>query len=387
MIRFAWYAAVALLTVAALVLLWGVREAIALFLLSLAVAAAFRPGVRLLVRRGLPRIPALFAVYLSVVAVVAALLVLASGPLVRDLHSFVEDVTLGYEQAVTEWPESGTSLQRTIAGQLPPLSDLLEVLTGPEGAALAQQVFGAASGFFDLAGNLGLVLILSLYWSVDQTRFERLWLSLVPVTRRSIVRDVWREAEGCVGAYIRSEFTLSLIAGLTLSMGYAGLGAPYAAVLGLFGALARLIPWVGPLLAVLPAALLAWTVGPVQAVLVIVLGLGLLYALDLVLRPRILCREHYSALVLAVVLVAMAHAGGLLGVLLAPLVAVTIQVLVLGARRAPNAAAVPAGGIADLHERLERLKERVAREEQPPPPEVVNLLQRLDALLARASRR
>jgi hypothetical protein len=40
-----------------------------------------------------------------------------------------------------------------------------------------------------------LLTALSLYWSLDQQRFERLCLSLLPAETRVYARDSWRELE------------------------------------------------------------------------------------------------------------------------------------------------------------------------------------------------
>jgi predicted PurR-regulated permease PerM len=57
MIRVAWIAALVLVTLTVLLLLWQFSEAVVMFLISLAVAAAFRPMIETLsqrfVRKGL----------------------------------------------------------------------------------------------------------------------------------------------------------------------------------------------------------------------------------------------------------------------------------------------------------------------------------------------
>jgi len=47
-------------------------------------------------------------------------------------------------------------------------------------------------------------LSLAYYWLIEAAHFERLWLSLLPVGTRVRAREIWRNAEGAVGAYIRS---------------------------------------------------------------------------------------------------------------------------------------------------------------------------------------
>ncbi|MCZ7672142.1 MAG: AI-2E family transporter [Chloroflexi bacterium] len=76
-----------------------------------------------------------------------------------------------------------------------------------------------------MSGGL-VILFLSLYWSLDRVRFERLWLSLLPPEQRARARDIWQTIESDLGSYIRSEVAQSLLAGLLLGLGYWALGSP-----------------------------------------------------------------------------------------------------------------------------------------------------------------
>ncbi|MGZ9234032.1 MAG: hypothetical protein ACXW4E_00780 [Anaerolineales bacterium] len=76
--------------------------------------------------------------------------------------------------------------------QLPPSADFYRAITSPEGVPVLTGVFGIAQNFFSVIGQIALVLILSLYWSADQFRFERLGLSLLPEEHHSRALHIWR---------------------------------------------------------------------------------------------------------------------------------------------------------------------------------------------------
>ena len=115
-------------------------------------------------------------------------------------------------------------------------------------------MLGITLGAFDLLGQLMIVLVLSVYWSADQEHFKRLWLSLLPFERRARARLIWQTLESGLGAYLRSQVIQTVLAVILLGIGYQVLGLQYPVALALIGAIGWLIPWVGVLLAVIPAA-------------------------------------------------------------------------------------------------------------------------------------
>jgi len=394
--RIVWYTALVLTTLSGLVLLWQFRQAIVLFALSLATAAAFRPGVDILVRRGLRRGLALFLVYFTTLGIIGGAIFLISGPLIGDLQHAIDDLVGGYDDIITRWPTEGSAFQRWVSSQLPPLEVLYTNLTGEEGRSVIQSFMGAASSVFDVVGNLAIILILSMYWSVDTVRFERLWLSLVPVERRAHLRGIWRATEEGVGSYIRSRVIQSLVTGTLLWLGYYSMGLEYAALLALLGAFTRLIPWLGTILAIFPPLLVGLGSGPLTAILAALFTLLVLAAMELVLSPRFFTSQNYSSLLIVLVTIALAYGFGLLGLILAPPLAVAIQIIfektVQPTPAAPSSEILlPQPQVSTLSMELERLKERLAEARKqmeegdgPPAPETQNLINRLETLIERA---
>src|SRR3954465_7209988 len=115
--RLAWSTGVVLATGTAVFLVWELRATVILFILSLVIAATVRPLVDWFAARRLPRGLALLLTYAICVGFMVGLVVILSGPLVTDLQQLTKDVTSGYEQLRTQWP-NGTPFQRSLAQQL-----------------------------------------------------------------------------------------------------------------------------------------------------------------------------------------------------------------------------------------------------------------------------
>lgn len=384
MIRIARYTIIVVLTLIIILLLWQFSEAIVLFLLSLAVAAALRPIINAITGRKVPKRLALGIVYFLLVAAFASSLLLVGQSLLAELQKASDDFAASYDHAKAEWPKSGMLFQQALAEQLPPSADFYKALTGEGGIPVLEGAFGIAQNFFSTLGQIAIMLVLSLYWSADQFRFERLALSLLPEEYHPKALHVWRSIETGVGEYLRSEIVQSALAGLLLWLGYSVLGIRYPTLLAFWGAIARLIPWFGAVIAVLPALFIGIGISSVVGILATLYTIGILLTLKLIIEPRFFPRYKYSSLLIVLFVIALAEAFGFIGVILAPPLAVAVQILFrhLYPIAAPSFSSELSDQALSIKERLFNLKRRV---QAPTNREMVRLIDRLNQLVKRTT--
>jgi len=70
---------------------------------------------------------------------------------------------------------------------------------GQPGQLVLPAVLGFTQGLGGGFSAVLVILLLSLYWSINQIHFERLWLSLLPSGQRKQARGVWRTIEPDLG--------------------------------------------------------------------------------------------------------------------------------------------------------------------------------------------
>jgi predicted PurR-regulated permease PerM len=379
MTRIIRYTIVVVITLIFLLLLWQFSVAILLFLLSLAVAAALRPLISSITGRNVPKRLALGIVYFLLIAAIVSSLFLISQPLLAEIQLASDDLIANYDRIKAEWPLRGSTFQQTLAEQLPPSADFYQAITSSQGVPVLTGVFGIAQNFFSILGQIAIVLVLSLYWSADQFRFERLGLSLLPQEHHSRALHIWRSVETGVGAYLRSELIQSVIAGLLLWLGYSVLGIRYPVLLAMWGAIVRLIPWFGALIAVLPALFIGIGISSLVGILATFYTVGILLTLKLIIEPRFFPRYKYSSLLIVLFVIALAQAFGFLGVVLAPPLAVAVQILFqhLYPFATPTVPPEISEQTTSIKERLLQLRRRVQNLNQREAVRLVARLQRL----------
>jgi putative permease len=369
-------------TLLALVVLWQFRIVVVYVLVSLALAATVRPFLKGWARRGFVTRLALILLCLVGLGSLGLLIFLVGRFAIGDIQQFAQALSVQGAWRLPQWLE-GSSYQQALAAWLPTPDMLFEAVTGEQGQLVLPAILGFTEGIGGIVSAVFVVLFLSLYWSINQIHFERLWLSLLPPELRKHARDIWRTIEHDLGAYIRSEVVQSLLAALLLGLGYWLLGSPYPTLLALIGALAWLIPVVGAVVAV-TVALLMGLLTSVQLSLVTALyTLVVLITLQVWVEPRLFRRKWDNPILTLIILLAMADAFGLLGILAAPPLSAVCQILwnLLVSNRLASGAAVQ---VSDLKERQARLRAAIGEMDELPPPLVISSMERLTDLLEKA---
>jgi predicted PurR-regulated permease PerM len=368
-------------TLLALVVLWQFRIVVIYVLISLALAATARPIARSEVKRSLVTRLLFILLYLVSLGIFGLLIFLVGRLLIGDLQQLAQKISIQSTWVLPPWLENGLFQQVLDKWLLTP-DKLFEAITGQPQLMLSA-VLGFTQGIGGIASGFLVIMFLSIYWGINQNHFERLWLSLLPAEQRKHARDIWRTLEHDLGTYIRSEIIQSLLAVLILGLGYWLLGSQYPALLAIVGAIAWLVPVVGAALAVILPLVLGLLTGAQLSLFTVLYTLIVLIALQVWVEPRLLKRKWDNPILTLVIVLAMADAFGLLGIIVAPPISVVCQILwnLLVSDRLASGTTVQ---VSDLKERQARLRLTIEEMEGPPLPLVVSSMERLTDLLEKA---
>src|SRR3990172_848794 len=376
------FAAAVMTTLLALVVLWQFRMVVAYLMISLTLAAALRPLANRLVGRGFVVRLAWILLFMAVLVGFGYLLVPTGVTAVKEIQQVSHTLSVQDEWSLPIWLQ-GSSFQQAVMARLPPPSKLFEAAAGDQGQLVLPAILGFTQGLGGVVSGVFVILFLSIYWSINQIHFERLWLSLLPSGQRKQARGIWRTVEPDIGAYVRGEGIQSLLAGLLLGVGYWLLGAPYPALLALAGALASLVPVVGVALAVIPVLLVGLLTGVQLSLITALFTLVVLIALGVWVKPRLFNRKWDNPILTVVLLIALADAFGLVGIIVAPPLSAVCQILwnLLVSHRLASGAATQ---VSDLKERQARVWDNIRAMDGPPLPLVTSSMERLTLLIEKA---
>jgi putative permease len=366
----------------ALVVLWQFRVAVVYVLISLTLAAALRPLMNHLAGRRFVVRAAWVLLYLVVLGSFGFFLFLASDTAIHEIQLLAHTVSVQDKWVLPVWLE-GSSFQQVVLEQLPPPSKLFEAITGSQGQLVLPALLDFTQGIGGILTAVIVILFMSIYWSISQIHFERLWLSLLPSGQRKQARGIWRTVEPEIGAYTRGQVIQSLLAGLLIGLGCWLFGSPYPALLGLAGALAVLIPVVGVVLAVVPVILVGLLTSVQLSLFTTLYTLIILTALGVWVKPRLFNRRWDNPILTVVLLIFLANVIGLVGIIVAPPLSVVCQILWsrLVSRRAVSGAAAQ---VSDLKERQALVLAAIQAMDEPRLPLITSSMERLTHLMEQA---
>lgn len=188
---------------------------------------------------------------------------------------------------------------------------------------------GTFSTLFNLLTNAVFVLFIGLFTAADPGGYRDGLVGLVPPGARARAREVLFQVWRALRGWLLGKLLAMVLVGLLTGVGLAVLGMPFALTLGLLAGLFELIPFVGPVLAAVPALLIALTQSPWQILYVALLFLIVQQLEGNLITPLVYKRTVAlpPVLTLAAVLV-MGTLFGLLGLFVAtPLLAAALVIV------------------------------------------------------------
>jgi predicted PurR-regulated permease PerM len=303
--------------------LWKLRILIALLFLAFIIAAAMRPGVDAMRRRGIPRGFGVGIHYVALFGLVALLLWFAVPRALDQLGSALGDLPETRSELGEEARQSSGARREVLEGVRQRLEEL------PSGSELVDPALELGLLGVEIAVGIFFVLACAAYWIFERERAVRFVTSLLPRPRRKIVRDTWNLVDLKLGAYVRGQFLLILLVGTVLSAIFWAIGLPFWLLVGAFAGVVEIIPVIGPLtagaVAVGVGLTVSWQVALAAAVAVAAVRL----LEDYIVIPRVLGDAvGLSPLLVLVSVSAVALLFGEFAVLLAIPIAAVLATLV-----------------------------------------------------------
>ncbi len=186
-----------------------------------------------------------------------------------------------------------------------------------------------------LAGTVAIVAVfivvpvVTAYLLLDLENLKAALAAIVPADRWRATMSLLSEIDGVIGGFIRGQLLVALFVGIAITIALMLLRVPYPYLFGLLAFFGDLIPYVGAVLAFLPAfssALL--TNGWVNALLVTVAFVAIFEAEGHLIAPTVVGRQvKLSAFVVIIALLIGGEVAGLFGLLIAVPVAGVVRVL------------------------------------------------------------
>jgi predicted PurR-regulated permease PerM len=285
-------------------LLWQVVEVfsdiILLFFLAWLLAFVLEPVVGTLVEGRLPRIAAIALTYLTLLVLLSLGIILLVPALslqivdiARNLPTYVEQATAllnSLQSGVNDWLTShGSPVVLDVKSVLNPqeLSRRADALGPP----ILSNAIGFATGAATLLVQVVITLVLSFYFMVDGARLADSLIAALPPRAQDDARFLVANTHRAFAGFLRGQMIQALVGGLGTGVIMSVLQIDYALLSSVVAGVVLLIPFIGPVVAVVLPVTIALLTRTEAAIFLFVALLALQQGIFHILTPRILSRQ------------------------------------------------------------------------------------------------
>jgi predicted PurR-regulated permease PerM len=306
--------------------LYLIRDVGVVAFLAVLTSAALVPAVAKLQHWGISRTAAVIILYLVLLSAGIILLAVLLPILFSEVKQFLR-----------HWPDYARELDTFMSGVEIYMQSLgidfhkdvfLQSIEGDANHWFSQ-IFSTTVDFFRGFIHFIGYFFLALYFSLEEKGIEKFFLLLTPKEYHVQALSIASRMQGKVSQWLFGQAILMCIAFGTYYIGLSLIGVPYALAIAFFGGLMEILPYVGPVLAAIPAVLIGLLYSPALG-----LSAGVFYFIAHqveahVFAPQVM--KHSAGLNPVVLILAILiglELGGPIGIVLAVPITMMLSVFV-----------------------------------------------------------
>lgn len=245
-------------TVGFLILLWFlffIRDILLLFFVSVLITVILNPTVKKLHKRRIPKSASVLIVYFGAIALFILGVAGILPPVVDQTASFIANIDIYLEQI---------GISDFVLGNINTyfLSQL---------GNLPNQVVQFSVGLFSNLIEIITVLIFAFYLLVTRDKLDEQIAAFLGKDNSSKISNFLDRLELELGGWARAQLVLMLLIFISSYIGLTLVGAPYALPLALLAGILEVVPYIGPIIAAIPAVIIGFGVSPVMGIAIIAL--------------------------------------------------------------------------------------------------------------------
>ncbi|MCH5585659.1 AI-2E family transporter [Shimazuella sp. AN120528] len=178
------------------------------------------------------------------------------------------------------------------------------------------------AGFFGIVTNIILVFVtvpFILYYMLKEgDKAAPYVLRLLPVREREHGVSILHDLDHALSSYIKGQVLVAITIGLIVFIGYLIIGMPYALLLAIFAMFTNVIPYIGPLIGLAPAVIVASIHSPSMIIKVLVVAVIAQQVEGNFVTPNVMGKNlNIHPLTIILLLLVAGSLAGFLGMLLA----------------------------------------------------------------------
>lgn len=298
------------IAVIALFFLYLIRDILVIFFVAIIITASVAPAIERLESIRVPRTLGVLFVY----AVIVGLLGTVISLVIPALSHEVNDLSTGVPAFLDQFSFLVKDVELFLESHDMSIGSDALLSGGSDASGIFSTTVGVFRGIFSAV----VIFFLSLYMSFERRGIDKVLRTVTPAEYEDRVLYFSRRIQDKIGQWMFGQLLVMISAFSLYFIGLSLLGIPSALLLALLGGLLEMIPYAGPTMAAVPAAVLGFFISPWLGAGVILLYVAIQQVQNHIVVPQVM-RKAVGLNPVAVILALLigAKLAGVAGILVA----------------------------------------------------------------------
>ncbi|MBU1164931.1 AI-2E family transporter [Patescibacteria group bacterium] len=310
----------------ALWFLYFIKDILAMLFVAIVLAAAIDPFVTILEKRKIPRGFGVMIIYVILLLIVLMTIAMIIPPMITEISSLTTSFPKYWEKIIEGYDYvNARSSEQAITESVGQSLDSIQLGLQKASSGIFSFIISLFGGIFSFM----LVFVISFYLLVSEEAIKKIFKSIAPANYYPYLSSLFVRMQKKIGDWLRAELILMISIAIFSFVGFKIFGIKYALVLAIIAGLFEIIPYVGPVLAAIPAVFLSFVDSPWKAVAIIIWFVIMQQVENHILVPKVMQKTvGLNPVVIIVVLLIGARLFGVVGMILSVPVATAISLII-----------------------------------------------------------
>ena len=184
----------------------------------------------------------------------------------------------------------------------------------------------SAKNVMSFVFSLVLTPIFAFYFLKDKDKIKEKFKAMIPEARKERLIRLFSNIHNDMTKYIIGKIKMAIFVGFATFIMLLALGVEFSFVIGIITCVADIVPYVGPLMGLIPAFVFAFIDSPIKALWIFVLYILIQWVENNIVGPKILSKETgFHPIVVLFLLILGAALFAFLGMILSVPIALVIK--------------------------------------------------------------
>lgn len=264
-----------ILFLAVIFLIFILKEVLLVVFVSYIIVAALLPGVGFLRKKRVPNTISVVVVFFTTLLLFGVLI----APLVPFFSSQIQQLFKSFPQYLNQ--------AASVFGIELSIKEVTQLISPQQ---IGQNAFALAGGVVGGFVAMLTAIAISFYLLLDYDNIKDNIAGLFPKKSYQKITEIIEEVNKKLGAWLQGQMLLSVSIGLLTWVVLTIIGMPFALPLAVIAGMFEIVPSIGPIISAIPAIIVALTISPNLAIIVILSYVLIQFAENHLLVPRIMQR-------------------------------------------------------------------------------------------------